>query len=183
MVAVITLYMVESKLTHPIYVIFADFELSYIQSKHMQCLFVIDQIISVTSNFKSANSIAFTATETINITVIVDLTTVTNDYFTQFRLGVYSNLNNLLYYWSINSKYWTQTVSITSGHQMDAGLYEISLFSSYSNEFSSHCKSYYDFIRGSPFSLSNLVYDKIFIHLSYYGKCLSMIYFSGLIKI
>ncbi len=38
-VAVITLYMVESKLTHPIYVIFADFELSYIQSKHMQCLF------------------------------------------------------------------------------------------------------------------------------------------------
>ncbi len=147
--------------------------------------FGIDQIISVTSNsnnIQPANSIAFTTTETVNITVIVDLTTVTNDYFTQFRLGVYSKLNNRLYYWSINSKYWTQTVSITSGHQMDAGLYEISLFSSYSNEFSSHCKSYYDFLRGSPFSLSTLVYDKTFIHLSYYGKCLCTIYFSGLIK-
>lgn len=130
------------------------------------------QLLSVTSNLKIRPDkyITFSSNDVVNISMLVDLTDLTNEYFRQFYIGVYDDGNNRLYYRTVTSKYWTLTVSIARGQQTDTGLYNIVLFNTYSKEFRSNCLSYYNFIRSSPFLLSRIIRDQIYVHLQYYGE-------------
>ncbi len=130
------------------------------------------QLLSVTSNLKihPDKYITFSSNDVVNISMLVDLTDLTNEYFRQFIVGVYDDGNKLLYYPTVTSKYWTLTVSIARGQQTDTGLYNIVLFTTYSQEFISNCLSYYNFIRSSPFLLSRIIRDQIYVHLQYYGE-------------
>ncbi len=130
------------------------------------------QILSVTSNLKihPAKYITFSSNDIVNISMLVDLTDLTNEYFRHFIVGVYDDGNKQLYYRTVTSKYWTLTVSIARGQQTDTGLYNIVLFNTYSQEFISNCLSYYNFLRSSPYSMSKIIRDQLYIYLQYYGE-------------
>ncbi len=135
-------------------------------------MLIDQQLLSVNFNFKinPDKYIAFSSKDIVNISLLVDLTNVTNEYFRQFYIVVYNDENSQLYYRTVTSKYWTLTVSIARGQQTDTGLYNIVLFNTYSQEFRSNCLSYYNFIRSSPFLLSRIIRDQIYVYLQYYGE-------------
>ncbi len=135
-------------------------------------MLIDQQLLSVNSNLKIYRDkyITFSSKDIVNISMLVDLTNVTNEYFRQFYIVIYNDENSLLYYRTVTSKYWTLTVSIARGQQTDTGLYNIVLFNTYSQEFRSNCLSYYNFIRSSPFSLSRIIRDQIYVYLQYYGE-------------
>ena len=135
-------------------------------------MLIDQQLLSVNSNLKIYRDkyITFSSKDIVNISMLVDLTNVTNEYFRQFYIVIYNDENSLLYYRTVTSKYWTLTVSIARGQQTDTGLYNIVLFNTYSQEFISNCLSYYNFIRSSPFLLSRIIRDQIYVYLQYYGE-------------
>ena len=63
---------------------------------------------------------------------------------------------------------------IGRGHYTDAGMYEVILYDTYSQEFRGQCPSYYNFITSSPFQLNPLVLEKQYMQLYYYGKCFTI---------
>ena len=99
-------------------------------------------------------------------------TTFSNKFERQYRLDIYNGRQSIIYRTYFNNRvYWRSTVFMRRGHYIDAGMYEVILYDTYSQEFRGQCRSYYNFITSFPFQLNPLVLEKQYMQLYYYGKC------------
>ena len=131
-------------------------------------------MLSITTNLWPSNSFYFTVNEDVRLTVTVDFSVTSNTEFERrYRLDIYNGRQSRIYsrYIISNGVYWRSTVFISRGHYLDAGMYEVILYDTYSQEFRRQCPSYYNFIRSSPFRIYSLVLEKQYMQLYYYSKC------------
>ena len=130
-------------------------------------------MLSITTNLGPSNSFYFTVNEDVRLTVTADLSaTFSTKFERQYRLNIYNGRQSIIYQTSFNNRvYWRSTLFISRGQYIDAGMYEVILYDTYSQEFRGQCPSYYNFIRRSPLQLYSLVLEKQYMQLYYYGKC------------
>lgn len=101
----------------------------------------------------------------------VDLSDVANIYFgRRFRIEIYNRRSSLYSADIINRGYWSTTFSISTGNYLSAGIYEVFLYAPYSVEFTGDCSSYHRFMQSSPVSISQIILEKEYLQLHYYGK-------------
>ena len=129
-------------------------------------------MLSITTNKGTSNVVQFTFNEEVYLTVSVDLSSFSGTYFgKEFRLVVYNNRqSSISSSYIVNRPHWSTTLQISSGYYSDTGIYEIILYDRYSQEFRRECQSYYNFMINSPFSIYEIILQKQYLKLHYYGK-------------
>ena len=129
-------------------------------------------MLSIITNKGTSNVVQFTFNEEVYMTVSVDLSTFSGTYFgKEFRLVIYNNRQSYISSsYIVNRPHWSTTLQISSGYYSDAGIYEIILYDRYSQEFRKECQSYYNFMINSPFSINEIILQKQYLKLHYYGK-------------
>ena len=132
----------------------------------------INQVLSITTNKGTSNVIQFTFNEEVYLTVSVDLSSFSGTYFgKEFILYIYNNRQSIISSRYIyNGPHWSTTFQISRGYYSDAGIYEIILYDRYSQKFRRECRSYYNFMINSPFSIYQIIHEKQHLKLLYYGK-------------
>ena len=129
------------------------------------------QLIYISTNKGTNDTVHFTINEKIFLIVTVQILDVNNIYFaSSFLIYVYRNGRYFSSYSFTNNAYWN--ISISSGNYFEGGLYEIFLISRYSQNFIRECLPYYNLIRSSKFYIYDIILDKQYVQLNYYGKAI-----------
>ena len=128
-------------------------------------------MFSVSTNHGSSSPVLYTVNETVTINFAVDLSHDFDQYFGKaYFLRVYNERGSSLYSTSIsNTDYWSGAFTMSNSLTLNSALIKIVLFSTYSSEFQSNCKSYYSFIR-PLLSYSSVIQDQYFLQINYYGE-------------
>ena len=125
----------------------------------------------ISTNKGIGSTVPFTINETIFMIVSVDIPDTNNVYFgSQYLAYIYRNGQHFSSYTFINYSYRKWNRSITIGNYFDAGIYEVILFSQYSQDFRRNCPSYYSLMVSNKFYINEIILEKQYVQLDYYGK-------------
>ena len=128
-------------------------------------------MLSVSTNHGSSSPVLCTVNETVTVNFAVDLSHDFNQFFGKaYYLRVYSERGSTLYSASFsNTDYWSGAFTMSNSLTFNSDLIKTILFSTYSSQFQSKCKSYYDFIR-PLLSYSSIIKDQHFLQIKYYSE-------------
>ena len=125
----------------------------------------------ISTNKGIGSTVPFTINETIFMIVSVDIPDTNNVYFgSQYRAYIYRNGQYFSASSYINYSYRKWNRTITFGNYFDAGIYEVILLSRYSQDFQRNCPSYYSLMVSNKFYINEVILEKQYVQLDYYGK-------------